>query len=79
MANHFFVRLSKTEDLAHLLPENLFRIQLCDSSGVNRELATDADRILPGHGDLPLAPLLDHLRQINYQGCVAIEPMNPQI
>ncbi|MBI3462986.1 MAG: sugar phosphate isomerase/epimerase [Planctomycetes bacterium] len=78
-AFHFFVGSSKSEDLGYLSQQNLFHVQLCDLSGVTRELAADADRILPGDGDLPLAPLLAHLRNIDYEGCVSIELMNPQI
>jgi 4-hydroxyphenylpyruvate dioxygenase len=78
-AFHFFVGSSKSEDLAYLSQENLFHVQLCDLSGVTRELAADADRILPGDGDLPLASLLAHLRSIAYDGCISVELMNPQI
>jgi 4-hydroxyphenylpyruvate dioxygenase len=78
-AFHFFVGPSKLEDLGYLTAGNLFHVQLCDLSGVTRELAADADRILPGDGDLPLTPILAHLRQIDYQGCVCVELMNPQI
>jgi sugar phosphate isomerase/epimerase len=46
---------------------------------VPRELASDSDRILPGDGDIPLAPILDRLREIDYQGAVSIELMNPNI
>ena len=70
---------SKEEDLGYLTRENLFHVQLCDTSGVARELASDADRILPGDGDLNLQPILDRLRQIDYEGCVSVELMNPQI
>jgi 2-keto-myo-inositol isomerase len=76
---HYFMGPSKEEDLGYLTRENLFHVQLCDTSGVARELATDADRILPGDGDLNLQPILERLRQINYDGCVSVELMNPQI
>ncbi|MCH8922088.1 MAG: sugar phosphate isomerase/epimerase [Planctomycetes bacterium] len=78
-AFHFFTGPSKTEDLELLTGENLFHVQLCDLAGRPRELASDADRILPGDGDLPLAPLLARLRDINYTGCVSVELMNPQL
>ena len=70
---------SRLGDLAYLTSENLFHVQVCDLAGVPRELASDADRILPGEGDLPLSAIIDHLRSINYEGCVSIELMNPQI
>ncbi len=78
-AFHFFVGPSKTEDLGYLLASNLFHVQLCDIAAVPRELATDADRVLPGDGDFHLAPIVDHLRQIDYRGHVSVELMNPQI
>jgi sugar phosphate isomerase/epimerase len=78
-AFHFAVGPSKTEDLGYVTADNLFHVQLSDLAGVPRELAADADRILPGDGDLPLAPLVDRLRAIGYTGCVSIELMNPTL
>ncbi len=76
---HYYIGPSKLEDLAYLTNANLFHVQLCDLAGVPRELATDADRVLPGDGDFQLEPIVDHLRQIGYTGFVSIELMNPQI
>ena len=76
---HFFHGPSKTEDLNYLTTENLFHVQFCDCLGCTRELATDADRILPGDGDFLLQPVVERLTQINYQGLVALELMNPAI
>ncbi len=78
-AFHYYMGPSKEEDLAYLTPENLFHVQLCDTSGVARELASDADRILPGDGDFNLAPIIERLATIGYTGCVSVELMNPQI
>jgi sugar phosphate isomerase/epimerase len=76
---HYFVGPSQPEDLGVLARENLFHVQLCDLLDVPRELASDSDRILPGDGDIPLAPILQRLRAIDYQGTVSIELMNPNI
>lgn len=78
-AFHYYTGPSKPEDLGCLTGENLFHVQLCDLADRPRELATDSDRILPGEGDIDLAPLLDRLRTIGYDGCVAIELLNPQL
>jgi 4-hydroxyphenylpyruvate dioxygenase len=78
-AFHWHVGPSKTEDLGELTAENLFHVQLCDLADTPRELARDGHRILPGDGDIHLAPLIDRLRQIDYRGCVSIELMNPQL
>jgi sugar phosphate isomerase/epimerase len=76
---HYYTGPSKFEDLGHLHPGNLFLVQVCDLAGVPRELATDADRILPGEGDFQLPPILDHLRRIGYAGYVTVELMNPDL
>jgi 4-hydroxyphenylpyruvate dioxygenase len=78
-AFHYYVGPSKPEDLQLLTTENLFHVQLCDLVDIPRELAGDGDRILPGDGDIPLAPIVDRLREIQYAGCVSVELMNPQI
>jgi sugar phosphate isomerase/epimerase len=76
---HYYTGPSKFEDLAHLTSARLFHVQLCDLAGVPRELAADADRILPGDGDFQLAPLLEHFRRIGYTGHVSVELMNPTL
>jgi 4-hydroxyphenylpyruvate dioxygenase len=76
---HYYVGPSKTEDLGYLTRENLFHVQLCDLAGHARELATDADRVLPGDGDIPIAPVVRRLRDIGYEGPVSVELMNPGI
>ncbi|MFO0966512.1 MAG: sugar phosphate isomerase/epimerase [Gemmataceae bacterium] len=75
---HYYTGPSKPEDFA-LAPERLFHVQFCDLSGVPRELATDADRILPGDGDFRFDILLEALRGLRYDGWVALELMNPQL
>lgn len=74
---HFCTGPSKTEDLAHLSPKNLFHVQISDVADRPRELATDADRILPGEGDFPLQSVLSKLRDIGYASYVSLELLNP--
>jgi 4-hydroxyphenylpyruvate dioxygenase len=76
---HYYIGPSKFEDLSCLESRSLFHVQLSDLSGIPRELATDANRILPGDGDFQLQPIVDHLRAIGYSDCVSVELMNPQI
>ncbi len=59
---HYYTGPSKFEDLDLLTPERLAFVQLCDVSGVARELATDADRIMPGDGDFRLPAIVQQLR-----------------
>jgi 2-keto-myo-inositol isomerase len=76
---HYYTGPSKFEDLAYLSPHNLAWVQLCDVSGTPRELAGDADRILPGEGDFLLAPIIEHLGRIGYDGYVSLEVLNPHL
>lgn len=76
---HYYVGPSQAEDLGCLTRENLFHVQVCDLADIPREFATDSDRILPGDGQIPLGPVLDRLRAIQYEGHVSLELMNPQI
>jgi sugar phosphate isomerase/epimerase len=78
-AFHFYVGPSKTEDLGYLTPQNLFHVQLCDLADVPREFASDADRILPGEGDIPIGSIVAALQQLKYAGAVSVELMNPQL
>jgi len=76
---HYYTGPSKFEDLALLTKDNLAFVQLCDLAGVPRELATDADRVLPGDGDFQLEPILRHFKAIGYEGWVSVELMNPAL
>jgi 4-hydroxyphenylpyruvate dioxygenase len=78
-AFHYYVGPSKPDDLGLLTRDNLFHVQLCDLADVPREFATDAQRILPGEGDIPLQPVIARLAEIGYEGYVSIELMNPRI
>jgi sugar phosphate isomerase/epimerase len=76
---HYYTGPSKFDDLRLLTKENLAFVQVCDLAGVPRELATDADRILPGEGDFNLGPIVDHLRAIGYDGWISLELLNPTV
>jgi 4-hydroxyphenylpyruvate dioxygenase len=76
---HYYTGPSKFEDLGLLTPANLAFVQLSDLAGVPRELATDADRVLPGDGDFQLEPLVQQLRTLGYDGWVSLELMNPTL
>jgi 4-hydroxyphenylpyruvate dioxygenase len=46
---------------------------------VPRELATDADRVLPGEGDFRLQSIVEQLRRIGYDGWISLELLNPTL
>jgi 2-keto-myo-inositol isomerase len=76
---HYYTGPSKFEDLGLLAAERLAFVQVCDLAGVPRELATDADRVLPGDGDWQLEPLFKQFQAIGYQGWVSLELLNPTL
>jgi sugar phosphate isomerase/epimerase len=76
---HYYTGPSKFEDLALLTPANLAFVQVADLAGVPRELAADADRVLPGEGDFQLRPIIQQLRAVGYDGPVSLELMNPTL
>jgi sugar phosphate isomerase/epimerase len=76
---HYYTGPSKFEDLAHITPENLAWVQVCDLSGTPREVAGDRDRILPGEGDFQITPILEHLEHVGYDGFVSLEVLNPRL
>jgi len=76
---HYYTGPSKFEDLALLSKDNLAFVQLSDVLGVPRELATDADRILPGEGDFRLPSIVQQLHAVGYEGWVSLELFNPTL
>ena len=76
---HYYTGPSKLEDFALLKQERLFHVQMSDLAGVPREVATDAQRILPGDGDLALDVIVQALKRIGYDGWVSLELMNPTL
>jgi len=76
---HYSVGPSKPLDLGLLAAETLAHVQLSDIADVPREMAGDADRILPGEGCSPPDELVRLLREIGYRGAVAVELHNPRL
>ena len=76
---HYTVGPSKPLDLWLLTNETLAHVQLSDIADVPREMASDADRILPGEGASSPADLISRLVEIGYSGAVAVELQNPQL
>lgn len=76
---HYYTGPSKFEDIELLTAETLAHVQICDVSGVPRELAADSDRILPGDGDFRIAAILERFREIGYDGYVSLELLNPTL
>lgn len=74
---HYSIGPSKPLDLYLLNRETLAHVQLSDVADVPREMASDADRILPGEGCSPPDDLVRRLGEIGYTGAVSVELLNP--
>jgi sugar phosphate isomerase/epimerase len=73
---HYYTGPSKFEDFALLNKQNLAFVQISDLAGVARELAANADRVLPGDGDFDLRAIIDRLRALGYDGWISVELFN---
>ena len=76
---HYMTGPSKFDDLALLSGGSLAWVQVSDVSGTPREVAGDADRILPGDGDFPVGPVLGAVASLGYDGYVSLEVLNPSL
>ncbi len=77
-AFHFYAGGSRMEDLEGLSAEQVFIVHLDDAEAGERSQLTDAHRVLPGDGVIPLQPLLDGLARIGYGGAYSLELFRPE-
>lgn len=70
---HFYAGVSKMEDLEALDVSRLALIHVNDARDRPREIWTDADRVLPGEGVLPLREMLSRLAAKGYEGYCSLE------
>src|SRR2546425_6851356 len=77
-AFHFYVGGSTVEMLAGLKAEQLFLVHLDDAENRPRQTLTDAHRLLPGDGVIPLRDLVGRVEALGYRGVYAIELFRPE-
>ena len=70
---HFYAGNSTFEALGALDPKKLFIFHINDAEDLPREQLTDAQRLYPGEGILPLAEIRRHFDAIGYDRMVSIE------
>ncbi len=76
-AFHFYVGGSTWEMLDQVDPARLFLVHLDDAENVPREQLTDAHRLLPGDGVIPLRDLVHRLHALGYNGVYSVELFRP--
>ncbi|MDR7523244.1 MAG: sugar phosphate isomerase/epimerase [Armatimonadota bacterium] len=77
-AFHFYVGGSQPEDLDGLDASRLFIVHLDDAEPGEPASLTDAQRLLPGEGVIPLKALVARLEQLGYRGAYSLELFRPE-
>lgn len=75
---HFYAGGSTFDAIDALDARKLFIFHINDAEDLPREQLTDAQRLYPGEGILPLAEIKSHLDKIGYDRMVSIEIFRPE-
>lgn len=80
-AVHSFAADAGLAGLDAVDPERIFLVHIADApiTRIDQRLLTEAFRLLPGQGNLPVAALHAALRRRGYRGPVSVETFNEQI
>lgn len=75
---HFYAGNSTFEAIETMKPEKLFIFHINDAEDLSKEELTDAHRLYPGEGILPLKEIKAKFDQIGYNKMVSIEIFRPE-
>ena len=75
---HFYAGNSSFEAIETLDPDKLFIFHINDAEDLPKEKLTDAHRLYPGEGILPIAEIKKRFDQIGYDKMVSIEIFRPE-
>ena len=75
---HFYAGGSTLESIADVRPESIAIFHINDAEDLSRETLTDAHRLYPGLGILPLREIKRELDKIGYDRVVSIEIFRPE-
>jgi 2-keto-myo-inositol isomerase len=77
-AFHFYAGGSTIEMIEALDPKRLFIFHIDDAEDLPPEKLTDAHRLLPGIGILPLREIINAFRRIGYDANASVELFRPE-
>jgi 2-keto-myo-inositol isomerase len=77
-AAHFYNGGGLLSEIERLDPHRIFAFHLNDLEDMPKESITDAARIFPGEGVIPLDEICSRLKQIQYDGPTSIELFRPE-
>ena len=75
---HFYAGNSSFEAIDRLDPEKLFIFHINDAENLPKNELTDAHRLYPGEGILPIKEIKNHFDKIGYDRMVSIEIFRPE-
>jgi 2-keto-myo-inositol isomerase len=75
---HFYAGNSSFEAIENLKPEKLFIFHINDAENLPKETLTDAHRLYPGTGILPIREIKQRFDRIGYDRMVSIEIFRPE-
>lgn len=75
---HFYAGNSTFEAIDKMKPEKLFIFHINDAENLPKENLTDAHRLYPGEGILPIREIKSHFDKIGYDRMVSIEIFRPE-
>jgi len=75
---HFYAGNSSFEAIDKLNPEKLFIFHINDAENLPKEKLTDAQRLYPGLGILPIKEIKEHFDKIGYNRMASIEIFRPE-
>ncbi len=75
---HFYAGNSSFEAIEALNPEKLFIFHINDAEDLPKENLTDAHRLYPGEGILPIKEIKQRFDKIGYDRMVSIEIFRPE-
>ena len=77
-AAHFYGGGGLLDEISQLDPARIFAFHLDDLEDTPKEAITDATRVLPGLGVIPLGEICRRLQAIGYDGPCSIELFRPE-
>jgi 2-keto-myo-inositol isomerase len=75
---HFYTGGSTIDMIDALDPKRLFIFHIDDAEDLPRDQLTDAHRLLPGLGILPLKEIFAAFKRIGYDGAASVEIFRPE-
>lgn len=75
---HFYAGDSSFDAIDSMRPEKLFIFHINDAEDLPKEQLTDANRLYPGTGILPIREIKEHFDKIGYDRMASIEIFRPE-